>query len=411
MKYRLISLLLLAVAGAGEETGTEIRVELRPGAPSEKARLGYSSPRPLLIESTVPRFLFEIPELKAEDPLFFRVNLGETKGLPFYAALDRSPAGSFHDVLYLDRNRDLDLTNDGEPVAGKTRTLWSSGEKLVEFLDVRLDVPYTETGKEVREPYACVFYFVAKEGGSPRTVQVERDGWREGLLLLGDEPFLLALVDDDSDGQYTNSDSWVLRPAEEDLNALLTADATRSMLFPCWSADQKWTVEVRSTDAAGRHVTVDVSPARETEQAYFTRVASARQSPDERKLDIDPLRPKAKDNQTVDWIVGKDAAYAIEIASSPNVKKRVLLDFSAPGCQWCARMDAYTYRDREVVQLCKRFVCAKIQFAQGSADATKYSVDGTPTLIILEEDGTEVARRSGFVKPRNFAAFLKSALR
>jgi hypothetical protein len=403
--------LLLALAAGAQEAGTEVKVDLQAGVPTEQLRLGYGSARRLLVETTAPRFLLQVPKLRAADPLFLRVSLGETKGVPFYAALDRSPEGSFHDVLHIDRNRDLDLTNDGEPVRGRTSTLWSSGDKLVEFTGVTLDVPYTVDGKEEREPYTCLFYYVARPEGRPKTVQVERDGWRQGLLVLGETGFVVALVDDDSDGQYTNGDSWVLRPVDEDRGLLLAADSTRSMLFPSWSKDQKWAVDVKSVDPAGRSLVAEVRPAKESEHDYFTRIAAARQSPEERRLKLDPLRPKAKDGQAIDWITGKDAAYALDIARRANVRKPVLLEFSAPGCEWCARMEQFTYRDREVVQLAGRFVCAKIAFAPGTADAMKHSVSATPTLIVLDVEGTEIARQNGFARPTELAAWLKSALR
>lgn len=408
---RWLGVLLVALGAFAQEEAREVRVDLQAGVPTEEVHLGYGGARPLLVESTAPRFLMKVPEFRAEDPLFFRVSLGETKGSPFYAALDRSPEGSFHDLLHLDRNRDLDLTNDGEPVRGRTRTLWSSGEKLVEFTGVTLDVPYTVDGQEAREPYACLFYYVAREEQRPKTVQVERDGWRQGLLTLGEAGFVIALVDDDSDGQFTNSDSWALRPVEENRSLLLVADATRSMLFPSWSADQKWTVDVKSVDPAGRSLVAEVRPAKESEREYFTRIATARQSPEERRLKIDPLRPKAKDGDAIDWITGKDVEYALGIAGRANVQKPVLLEFTAQDCEWCARLEQFTYRDREVVQLADRFVCAKIAFAKGTADAMKYSVSGTPTLVVLGLDGTEIARHNGFARPTELAAWLKSALR
>ena len=408
-----ISILLLAATGAGTpDEATEVTVSLKPGTPKGDVRLGYSSPRKIELESTVPRFLFEIPEFEAKDPLFFRVALGETQGVPFYGALDRTPGGLYHDLLYLDRNRDLDLTNDGEPVAARVRTLWTTEGKLIEFLNISLDLPYTFEGKEHKEPYACVFFAVIENGKkTPGAILVERDSWREGTLDLNGKAYTLALVDDDSDGQFSTSDSWVMRLADTDRKELLNPDATRTMLFPSWSDDQKWTVDVKSVDAAGRTATLRLRPAKETERDYFMRVARQRQSAEERQLKIDPLRPKADQNDKVDWIENKDVKYALDIANSPKVQKRVLLDFTARTCPWCAKMYKYTFRDREVVQLSKRFVAAKIWFTRGSDAAKKYSVDGTPTYIVLDLNGAEIVRHSGFLRPTEFAAWMKGALR
>jgi thiol:disulfide interchange protein len=74
-------------------------------------------------------------------------------------------------------------------------------------------------------------------------------------------------------------------------------------------------------------------------------------------------------------------------------------------------MYKHTFTDREVHQLTKRFVCAKIAFTEGQGDTAKYAVEGTPTYVVLKPDGSEIVRHQGFSKPSEFAAWLKSALR
>jgi len=408
----LAPLLLLALGTAADETPTEdVVVALAPGLPGDAGKLGYSSPRKLEIEATAPRFIMEIPKFKDPAPFFFRLTLGETKGIPYYGAVDREE-GQPYNLLYLDRNRDLDLTNDGPPVRANVRNLATSEAKLVEFLDLKLELPYLVDGKEVTETYACVLFFLSeKPEETPRTLLVERDGWREGKVSVGGQDFEIVLVDDDSDGQFATGDSWAVRPVGTPKSELLDTDATRSMLFPSWTKDQKWTVEVKAVDPAGRTATLRVSPAKETEMDYFLRVAQQRQSPEEKELKLDPLRPKASAEDKIDWIEGQDADYALQIARSPIVKRPVLLEFWSPACPWCAKMAQYTFRDREVVALGKRFVCARIGFNKGTADAKKYRVEGTPTYVILDLNGAEVARQSGFLRPTDFAKWLKGALR
>ncbi len=407
----LAPLFLLAIAIAADETPPrEVTVTLAPGLPAAGAKLGYSSPRKLEIEATAPRFLIEIPKFKDPGPLFFRLSLGETKGIPYYGALDREE-GKPHNLLYLDRDRDLDLTNDGPPVKANIRGLQTSEAKLVEFLDLRLSLPYLVDGKEVTETYACVLFFLSERPEeAPKAILVERDGWREGMVSLEGEEHRLVLVDDDSDGQFSTGDSWVLRPAATPKGEMLDTDATRSMLFPSWTKDQKWTVDVKSVDPAGRSATVRVSPAKETEMDYFLRVAQQRQTPEEKELNLDPLRPKASAEDKIDWITNKDADYALDIARTPKVQKPVLLEFWSPACPWCARMEQYTFRDRETVALAKRFVCSRIAFNKGTDDAKKYRVEGTPTYVIVGLDGAEIARHSGFLRPTDFAKWLKGAL-
>ena len=391
----------------------EFTVKLEAARPSDEARLGYSKARTIALETSVPRFLFEVPDFRSKEPLFFRVTLGETKGVPYYGALDQSGATGHYDLLYLDKDRDLDLTNDGKPIEARIRTLFSSDQKLVEFLGISLDLPYNHSGAEVHEPYQCVFFFMAAGKKRPLTVQVERDAWREGIVALKDgKSYRVVLVDDDSDGQYTTSDTWTLREESVPRKQLLETDATRSMLFPSWSADQKWTIDVKSVDAAGRQMVLIGKPAKETEHDFFLRIAKQRQPPEEKALDIDPLRPKATDNQQVDWIEGRGAAYALQIAASPTVKKPVLLFFASNANPLSVQMDKYAFRDREVVALAKRFVCARIDATKMKGDMDKYRVDRIPILVFLTQDGVEISRTgAGFIKPRNLAADMKAALR
>ncbi|MDH3590899.1 MAG: thioredoxin family protein [Planctomycetota bacterium] len=411
----LLMVFLLAATGIGDTTssGSDVVVELKAQAPQGKARLGYSSPRQMPAETTVPRFLFEIPKFQSKQPVFFRVALGETEGVPFYGAIDKTPGSLYHDRLYLDLDRDLDLTNDGEPFKARIRTLWSTESKLVEFLNVKLALPYKLDGKQQTETYPCVFYFVLKGGKAapPKSVLMERDGWRQGTVKVGGTPYTIAVIDDDSDGQFSTGDSWVMMPADTPADVLLGKDATRKMVFPSWSADEKWTVEVKGIGAAGRKLTVNVAAAKETERDYFMKIYKARQTDEERRFKIDPMRPKAGQNEKVDWIPGKNVKYAMDIAGRDQTPSRVLVDFTQRTCPFCHAMNKHTFTDREVYQLTKRFVCAKIKFEQGAGDTARYKVDGTPTYIILDKNGAEVARHAGFLRPTEFAAWLKAALR
>ena len=253
---------------------------------------------------------------------------------------------------------------------------------------------------------------MVKPGEEPRTIQAERDGWRQVDVAVGGNSHRLILVDDNSDGLFTVSDSWTLVPGSElDSVPVIIEDMMRSLRFLSWSADQKLTVEITSIDPAGREAKLKITTAKESEQDYFARIARKAQSPEERQLRIDPLRPKASGEAKVDWLVGKSAQYALDIGAKTTVNRRILLDFTAGDCIWCARMNRYTFRDREVVELCKQFVCAKIQFKPGAADTQRYKIEGTPTYVILDTDGSEIARQSGFCRPTDFAAWLRSALR
>lgn len=398
-RMRWIWIPLLFPAALFAET---LRIDLKAGDP--KSVPGYGAARPVAVETTIPRLVFDTPRFHAKDPLFLRIALGGTKDVPFFCALDRSTDSGLHDLLHLDRDRDLDLTNDGEPVRGTVREVL--GNTLVEFTAIEVAVPYALDGKEVREPYRLAIFYFAEAGKVPVTVQVERDGWRSGTATFAGKPVEVALLDDDSDGQFTSGDSWA---AGEPGSPLLAREATRSMSHPCWAPGGEQWLRVKEVDPAGRFVTVEVAPAEEKEHDYWLRIARARQTPEERELGIDPMRPKADPKETIDWLVDRPVARGLEIGE--KVDKPLLVEFFAPDCVWCVRMARYTFRDREVVNLCDRYVCQRVLFGPASDDTRKYSVEGTPTYVIFGKDGKEIARQSGFLAPDKFAEWLKKALR
>lgn len=399
------TLLALAFLAAGEEALT---VALAPAFPEGKVAIGYGAARPLAVETSVPRFLMEVPALRAKDAFFARFSLGEGEGAPFYVALDRSEGGTHHDRLYVDRNRDLDLTDDGAPLAAAVRP-GPEGRRLVEFPPFELALRYEIEGAVVNETYrGAIFY----EGGGdrpPATIYFERDGWREGTAKLDGTDYRIVVIDDDSDGLFTASDSWVLLPADAPREGMLSDLRTRAIGYPCWIADQKRVVEIATLDRAGRTAALRVADATESERDYFVRIRSKSLTPEERELQIDPLRPKARPDQKVAWLEGKELQYALDIGA--KVKKRVLVEFTAPGCIWCDRMERFTFRDREVYELTRQLVCIRLPYVPGAGDAARFGVQGTPTYLVLDAAGKEVARQAGFLAPTQFAAFLEKAVR
>ena len=88
--------------------------------------------------------------------------------------------------------------------------------------------------------------------------------------------------------------------------------------------------------------------------------------------------------------------------------RAVSLRWPGGGWVWNRPVAALVERDGQVVRLCKSFVCARIPFAPGAEDTTKYGVAGTPTYVIVENDGTEVARHQGFARPSDFSTWLRN---
>ncbi len=111
----------------------------------------------------------------------------------------------------------------------------------------------------------------------------------------------------------------------------------------------------------------------------------------------------------LEWL---DFGPGLERAKSTG--KPMLVDFYATWCGPCKMMDRETFRDTEVTRRLSEIVAVKVDSEGtrsrsgpvGADVAHRVNVTGYPTLVVLDPTGREVARRTGFVPPDEFAAWL-----
>src|SRR5438105_4677133 len=92
----------------------------------------------------------------------------------------------------------------------------------------------------------------------------------------------------------------------------------------------------------------------------------------------------------VAWAPGCEAG----LQQARQSHRPLLLSFHTPGCDWCAKMDAETFADPQVVELARRFVCIRLNSDMDAPLATRYHVLSFPTIILADSQGkplTEVA--------------------
>ena len=107
----------------------------------------------------------------------------------------------------------------------------------------------------------------------------------------------------------------------------------------------------------------------------------------------------------VEWLT--DYQLALQQAASQN--KRLLLDFTGSDwCQWCMKTDADIFSKREFMDYAaKNFVLVKLDYpqrmilpdetkAQNERMRTQFNITGYPTLIVLDKNGAELGRMSGY---------------
>jgi len=91
--------------------------------------------------------------------------------------------------------------------------------------------------------------------------------------------------------------------------------------------------------------------------------------------------------------------------------KPVMVDFYTEWCGWCKKLDEDTYSNARVKAKAAEFVAVKVDAEQHQASASKYGVEGFPTIVFTDAKGKEIHRVTGFAPPEPFLSEMGKALR
>ena len=116
-----------------------------------------------------------------------------------------------------------------------------------------------------------------------------------------------------------------------------------------------------------------------------------------------PAAPATTDYSRVHWQNLREAQ-----ARSQAEQKPLLIHFTAPWCGWCKKMERETYSVPAVIHyLNDNFTMAKVDTDKLPAMATKYQVEGLPTLWFQEDGGKRLTRLDGFTSADNLMPLLE----
>lgn len=97
------------------------------------------------------------------------------------------------------------------------------------------------------------------------------------------------------------------------------------------------------------------------------------------------------------------------ITKAQTQSKHVFVDLFAEWCAECMEMEKKTFSQKAVQDRLKDFIIVKVDFTDPGSDyntalASKYSVSGLPTMMILSPDGKEIREKriEGFLWPEEF---------
>lgn len=104
-------------------------------------------------------------------------------------------------------------------------------------------------------------------------------------------------------------------------------------------------------------------------------------------------------------------AYSDESFNNTERNKGVIIDFYADWCIPCKELDALTFSNPKIIELSKDFITLKADMTKSvspevSALREKFKVIGVPTVLIINKDGKEVNRITGFVNADEFYKIL-----
>jgi len=87
--------------------------------------------------------------------------------------------------------------------------------------------------------------------------------------------------------------------------------------------------------------------------------------------------------------------------------KPVLAFFGASWCNWCKKIEQETLTDESVRAAMANYVYIKIDADTNKNLVSQYKVRGLPTFFIMDSNGTELKKESGFMDANKMREFLK----
>ncbi|EEF63270.1 thioredoxin family protein [Pedosphaera parvula] len=88
----------------------------------------------------------------------------------------------------------------------------------------------------------------------------------------------------------------------------------------------------------------------------------------------------------------------------------VLMEFTAPWCPYCKMMETKVFKDRKVTDALNQFERVAVNIDNNAELAAMHSVHGIPAFVILDSDGEEVVKSSGFMEAEPFTQFLQQGV-
>ena len=104
-------------------------------------------------------------------------------------------------------------------------------------------------------------------------------------------------------------------------------------------------------------------------------------------------------------------SYQAGLKLAQNSHRPLLLSFHAPGCSWCAKMDAETFTDPAVVELSHNFVCVVVESETEPEAVEQYHITKYPTTLLTDPQGHIFSATTGYVPASELLPALRKTAR
>lgn len=103
--------------------------------------------------------------------------------------------------------------------------------------------------------------------------------------------------------------------------------------------------------------------------------------------------------------------YTQAVKQAARLREPILLSFTTPGCNFCAKMDAETYTNHSTTSLLGRCVSIRLDSDMDASQNLKMGIMEYPTTIVETSSGVQLARFEGYVSSAQLDPVLKEALK
>lgn len=117
-------------------------------------------------------------------------------------------------------------------------------------------------------------------------------------------------------------------------------------------------------------------------------------------------RPAGTSGRAIEFVAGYQRGFDL----ARQLRRPMLLFFTADWCQYCHQLAEEAFRDQEVVELSRRFVCVIVDADAEPEICRRFQVRGYPTVLFVSPLAAPLSRIVGKQPPHDFVARMRAAL-